>query len=54
MPGDQVNKLPASVALYPAEAAVPSEEGGSGRWALDHLFLDQDAIPTLVEVKRAG
>jgi hypothetical protein len=24
----------------------------AGRWSLDHLFLDQDAIPTLVEVKR--
>ena len=23
-----------------------------GRWSLDHLFLDQDGIPTLVEVKR--
>ena len=33
--------------------AVPSEEGGGGRWSLDHLFLDQDAIPTLVEVKRS-
>ena len=33
--------------------AVPAEEGGSGRWAIDHLFLDQDGVPTLVEVKRA-
>jgi hypothetical protein len=31
---------------------VPSEEGGSDRWSADHLFLDQDAIPTIVEVKR--
>jgi hypothetical protein len=22
------------------------------RWSLDHLFLDQDGVPTLVEVKR--
>ena len=33
--------------------AVPGEPDGSGRWSLDHLFLDQDAIPTLVEVKRS-
>jgi len=25
-----------------------------GRWSLDHLFLDQDGIPTFVEVKRAS
>lgn len=34
------------------EAGIPSEVEGTNRWALDHLFLDQDAIPTLVEVKR--
>ena len=25
-----------------------------GRWYVDHLLLDQDAIPTMVEVKRSG
>ncbi len=35
------------------ECFVPSEEGGAGRWAIDHLFLDQDGIPTIVEVKRS-
>jgi hypothetical protein len=35
------------------EAGIPGEEGGAGRWSLDHLFLDQDGIPTLVEVKRS-
>lgn len=39
--------------LISREASLPSEEGGSGRWSVDHLFLDQDAIPTLVEVKRS-
>ena len=24
------------------------------RWSLDHLFLDQDGVPTLVEVKRSS
>jgi hypothetical protein len=36
------------------EASVPSEEGVSGRWAVAHLFFDQDAVPTLVEVKRSS
>jgi hypothetical protein len=40
--------------LVTREAAVPSEEGGPGRWALDHLFLDQSGVPTLVEVKRSS
>jgi hypothetical protein len=39
--------------LISRETSVPGELGGSGRWAVDHLFLDQDAIPTLVEVKRS-
>jgi hypothetical protein len=33
---------------------VPGEVDGGGRFALDHLFLDQDGIPTLVEVKRSA
>jgi hypothetical protein len=33
---------------------VLDEEAGGGRWSLDHLFVDQDAIPTLVEVKRSS
>lgn len=39
-------------ALVKAEMAVPAEMDGSGVWSLDHLFLDQDGILTLVEVKR--
>jgi hypothetical protein len=38
--------------LIKREMGVPDEEDGGGRWSVDHLFLDQDAIPTLVEVKR--
>lgn len=40
--------------LVGREAGVPESEGSSDRWALDHLFLDQDAVPTFVEVKRAS
>jgi hypothetical protein len=32
---------------------IPSEIDGTARWSLDHLFLDQDGIPTFVECKRA-
>jgi len=52
--GDQINNdAPRRWLLVSREASLPSEEGGAGRWAVDHLFLDQDAIPTLVEVKRS-
>src|SRR5690606_20383869 len=36
------------------EVAIPGEEGEAGRWFLDHLFIDQEGIPTLVEVKRSS
>src|SRR4051794_27590640 len=54
MVGDQINQgQPRRWLLVTREASVPSEEGGGGRWSVDHLFLDQDAIPTFVEVKRS-
>lgn len=40
--------------LISQEVALPSEEDGAGRWSVDHLFVDQDAVPTLVEVKRSS
>jgi hypothetical protein len=40
--------------LVRREAPVPDAADGGGRWSLDHLFLDQDAVPTLVEVKRSS
>ncbi len=39
--------------LVSRELPVGSEAEGSGRWSVDHLFVDQDAVPTLVEVKRS-
>lgn len=52
--GDQMdNKSPRRWLLISREASVPSEDGGGGRWSVDHLFLDQDGIPTLVEVKQS-
>jgi uncharacterized protein DUF4268 len=39
--------------LVRREVGIPGQEGGGSKWSLDHLFLDQDGIPTLVEVKRS-
>src|SRR5215467_1408492 len=52
--GDAVGDEPRRWLLVDREAGLPTEEDGGGRWAVDHLFLDQDAIPTLVEVKRSS
>jgi hypothetical protein len=53
--GDQIDsRSPRRWLLVSREASIPGEEGGGGRWSLDHLFLDQDAIPTLIEVKRSS
>lgn len=52
--GDQIDSVsPRKWLLVKREIALASEEEGSGRWSVDHLFLDQDGIPTLVEVKRS-
>jgi hypothetical protein len=52
--GDQMQPSePRRWLLITREAGIADSEGGLARWSLDHLFLDQDATPTLVEVKRS-
>ncbi|MBM3862305.1 MAG: hypothetical protein FJ395_22000 [Verrucomicrobia bacterium] len=51
--GDQIQPdRPLKWLLVEREIGIPDEQGGSNRWSLDHLFIDQYAIPTFVEVKR--
>ncbi len=53
--GDQIDSSsPRKWLLIQREMGIPDEEAGGERWSLDHLFLDQDAIPTLVEVNRSS
>lgn len=50
--GEQINSAaPRKWLLVSRESPIPSEKGGDERWYLDNLFLDQDAVPTLIEVK---
>jgi hypothetical protein len=52
--GDQIDgDEPRRWLLLERELSLATEEGGTGRWSVDHLFLDQDAVPTIVEVKRS-
>src|SRR6266496_3793019 len=53
--GNQINPgAPRKWLLVSRETPLASEQDGTWRWSVDHLFLDQDAIPTIVEVKRSS
>jgi hypothetical protein len=53
--GNQIDaKEPKRFLLIEQECGVPAREAGADRWSIDHLFIDQDAIPTIVEVKRSS
>lgn len=50
--GDQIDpENPRRFILVKPELSIGHEQEAA-RWSLDHLFLDQDGVPTLVEVKR--
>ncbi|WP_447925144.1 hypothetical protein [Georgenia muralis] len=52
--GRQVDPVsPRRWLLIAREQGIPEVAGGLDRWSLDHLFVDQDGVPTLVEVKRS-
>ena len=40
--------------LIAREKGIADSTGANPRWALDHLIIDQDAMPTLVELKRGS
>jgi len=40
--------------LIKREAGIPDAEGSSDRWSADHLLLDQNGRPTIVETKRSS
>ena len=44
---------PGNLLLVRREMGVP-DAGGSAVWSLDHLFLDAEGVPVVVEVKRSS
>lgn len=40
--------------LIEREVPIGDSAEAAGRWSLDHLFVDRDGVPTLVEVKRSS
>ena len=52
--GDEGSAAGISEWLFVArEMRIPSEEDAGDCWAVDHLFVDREGVPTLVEVKRS-
>ena len=53
--GEQIRpSAPRRWILISCEKAIAETSAAAPRWAIDHLIIDQDAVPTLVEVKRGS
>ena len=52
--GEMTPESPRRWALVQRDAGVPHRDDSAGCWSVSHLFVDQDAVPTLVEVKRSA
>ncbi|WP_434344723.1 hypothetical protein ACN6A1_18425 [Myxococcus virescens] len=53
--GDQMDpEDPRRWLLIGREVGIPGGLGQSDRWSIDHVFIDHDAVPTLIEVKRSS
>lgn len=51
---DQISpENPPNLVLIRREMPIADKEDSSGRWSLDHLFVDDSGILTFVEVKRS-
>jgi hypothetical protein len=51
--GDQMDESEnKSWLLVTREYNIPDDRDSRGNWSIDHLFLDEDGVPTFVEVKR--
>jgi hypothetical protein len=52
--GNQIDtSTPRRFLLIERECGIPASEGAADRWKIDHIFLDQESVPTMIEVKRS-
>lgn len=49
-----VSEQDGELLLIRREQGIPGEQAGTDRWSLDHLFISRNAVPVLIEVKRAS
>jgi hypothetical protein len=55
IPGELIDsESPRRWLFVTRELPVADSSESNGRWWVDHLFIDQDSIPTIVEVKRSS
>ena len=53
--GEQIRRgAPRRWLLITREKGISETSDSGARWAVDHLIVDQDAVPTLAEVKRGS
>ena len=53
--GDQINAVePRRWLLIGPEVGLAPDADTGDRWSVDHLFLDQDAVPTIIETKQSS
>jgi hypothetical protein len=53
--GDQIDPDdPRRWLLIGREVGIPDRAGQGDRWSIDHIFVDHEATPTFVEVKRSS
>lgn len=53
--GDQMNRdNPRRWLPIAREFGIPSGMNATSQWRIDHFFIDQDSIPTFIEVKRSS
>lgn len=54
IPGEQIDaEHPRKWLLVSQEMPISDSADGADRWSIDHLFLDQDGVPTIIETKRS-
>lgn len=47
--GSQIDAMkPRRFLLIEQECGIPSKEGAVDRWKIDHIYLDQESVPTLI------
>ncbi|SAL05550.1 hypothetical protein AWB78_07561 [Caballeronia calidae] len=54
LPGEQMSGSPQSWLLIGKELGVPNGPEVGDKWRIDHLFVDEAGVPTLVECKRSS
>ncbi len=53
IPSTEINGDESKLILVKREMGIQDSEYGSNRWSIDHLFINSNGVPVLVEIKRS-